>query len=75
MDKRFAPTLILVLVIIFLVAQVTGLVIALTREGTGLLWIMLLALVPLIIIAALITVYMERIREIDEEEKDDLSRY
>ena len=75
MDKRFAPTLILVLVIIFLVAQVIGLVIALTREGTGLLWILLLALVPLIIIGALITVYMERIREIDEEEKDDLSRY
>ena len=41
MDKRFGPTLVLILVIII----------------------------------ALISVYIERIKEIDEEEKDDLNQY
>lgn len=75
MDKRFAPTLILILAIFIILAQVTGLIIALGREGTGLFWILLLVLVPLIILGALISVYIERMKEIDEEEKDDLSKY
>ena len=75
MDKRFAPTLVLILVIFFILVQVIGLVIALTREGTGMFWILMLVLVPLVIVIALISVYIERIREIDEEEKDDLSKY
>jgi len=38
-------------------------------------WTLILAIVPLIIIIALITVYRESIQEIDEEKKEDLSKY
>lgn len=75
MNKRIAPTLILVLVIIFILLQTWGIIYALTQEGLGLFWKILIISVPLIILVALISVYVERLREIDEEEKDDLSKY
>ena len=75
MDKRIAPTIILILVIFFIVVEAGIIVVAVTREGLGIFWTTLLILVPLFIIAALIGVYIERMKEIDEEEKDDLSKY
>jgi len=75
MDKRIAPTVILIVLVLFILLQVGGLVFALTQEGIGLFWKILVVAVPLIFIIALFTVYMERIREIDEEESDDLSKY
>ena len=75
MDKRFGPTIVLILVIFFILVQAGVMVYAFTQEGLGLFWTWLIVLVPLIIIIALITVYIERIKEIDEEEKDDLSKY
>lgn len=75
MDKRIAPTIILIVLVFFILLQVGGLVFALTQEGIGLFWKILGVAVPLIFIIALFTVYMERIREIDEEENDDLSRF
>lgn len=75
MDKRVAPTIILVLVIFFILVEAGSLVFVFTREGLGFFWTMLLLIIPFAIIAALISVYLERLKEIEEEEKDDLSKY
>ncbi len=75
MDRKVAPTIIIILIIFFILVQ-TGVVIwALTSEGLGIFWNLILILVPLAFIGALIAVYIERMKEIDEEDKDDLSKY
>lgn len=75
MNQRVAPTIVLILVIFFILLEVGIVVYAIRQEGLGLFWTLLILLVPLVIIVALISVYIERIKEIDEEEKDDLSKY
>ena len=75
MDKRFGPTLVLILVILFILVEAGSLVFVFTREGLGVFWTMILLIIPFTIIVALISVYIERLKEIDEEEKDDLSKY
>jgi uncharacterized membrane protein YhaH (DUF805 family) len=75
MDKRIAPTIILILVIFFILVQAGVMIYVLKKEGLGLFWTLLLILAPLAIIVSLIAVYIERIKEIDDEEKDDLSKY
>ncbi len=75
MDKRFGPTLVLILVIFFILIYAGSLVTVFVKEGLGTFWTLILLIVPLVIIIALISVYIERIREIDEEEKDDLNQY
>jgi len=74
-DKRFGPTLVLILVIFFILVQAGTLVMVFIKEGLGIFWTLVLLITPLIIIVALITVYLERLKEIDEEEKDDLTKY
>lgn len=74
-DQRFAPTLILILVIFFILVYAGSLILLFIKEGLGIFWTLILAIVPLIIIVALISVYRERIKEIDEQEKEDLSKY
>lgn len=75
MNKKAAPTIILALVIIFILLQAGAVIYALTKGGLGVLLTVVILLVPLAIIAALVTVYIERMREIDEEDNDDLSKY
>ncbi len=75
MNKRVAPTIILVLITIFILLQAGAVVYALTKEGIGVFLTLVILLVPLAFIAALLAVYIERMKEIDEEEKDDLSKY
>lgn len=75
MDKRIAPSIILILVIFFILVQAGVMIYAFSEEGLGLFWKILISLVPLGIIAALIGVYLERIREIKEEDPEDLNRY
>jgi len=75
MDKRFGPTLVLILVIFFILVYAGSLITVFIQEGLGVFWTLVLLIVPLVIIIALISVYLERIKEIDEEEKDDLSQY
>jgi uncharacterized membrane protein YhaH (DUF805 family) len=75
MDKRFGPTIVLILIIFFILVQAGALVVVFVKEGLGIFWTVLLLLIPLVIIIALITVYLERLKEIDEEEKDDLTKY
>ena len=76
MDKRFGPTVVLVLVIFFILVWVGSLVTVFVKEGLGLFWTLLLLIAPLVIIIALISVYIERLKEIDEQEKDDdLNQY
>ncbi len=75
MNRRIAPTIIVVILVFFILLQAGTLVYAFTKEGLGILWKVLIVVIPLIIIAALISVYLERLREIKEEEKDDLSKY
>lgn len=75
MDKRFGPTLVLILVIFAILLWAGSLVTVFVKEGLGLFWTLVLLLAPLVIIIALISVYIERIKEIDEEEKDDLNQY
>jgi hypothetical protein len=75
MDKRIAPTLVLILVIFFILLEAGIIVFAIRQEGISFFWTLVLLIVPFVFIVALISVYMERIKEIDEEEKDDLSKY
>lgn len=75
MNKRIAPTVVLILVVFFILLQAGAIIYAMNKEGLGVFWTLLLILTPLAIIAALIAVYIERMKEIDEEEKDDLSKY
>jgi uncharacterized membrane protein YhaH (DUF805 family) len=75
MDKRFGPTLVLILVIFFILIYAGSLVTVFVKEELGILWTLILLIVPLVIIIALISVYVERLKEIDEEEKDDLNQY
>ena len=76
MDKRFGPTLVLILVIFFILVYAGSLVTVFIKEGLGIFWTLILLIVPLVIIIALISVYIERIKEIDEQEKDnDLNQY
>ena len=75
MNKRIAPTIVMILVIFFILLEAGIVVYAIRQEGLSFFWTLVILLVPLVIIGALISVYIERIKEIDEEEKDDLSRY
>lgn len=75
MNKRVAPTIVLILLIFFILVQAGVLIWVITTEGLGIFWSILLIAVPLAVIIALITVYIERLKEIGEEEKDDLSKY
>jgi hypothetical protein len=75
MDKRFGPTVVLILVIFFILVYAGSLVMVFVREELGTFWTLILLIVPLVIIIALISVYIERLKEIDEEEKDDLNQY
>jgi len=74
-NKRFGPTIVLILVVFFILVWAGGLVTVFVKEGLGIFWTVVLLIVPLAIIIALISVYIERIKEIDEEEKDDLTKY
>ena len=65
----------MILVVFFILVWAGSLVTIFVKEGLGLLWTLVLLIVPLVVIIALISVYIERIKEIDEEEKDDLSQY
>ena len=75
MYKRFGPTVVLILVIFFILVQAGSLVVVFIKEGLGIFWTLVLLLTPLVIIIALITVYLERMKELDEQEKDDLTKY
>jgi hypothetical protein len=75
MNKRIAPTIVLVVITFFIILQTVVMIYALSQGGLGLFWKILIILVPLLIFVALVWVYVERIQEIREEEKDDLSRY
>jgi hypothetical protein len=75
MDKRFGPTLVLILVIFFILAYAGTLVMVFVKEELGIFWTLTLLIVPLVIIIVLISVYIERLKEIEEEEKDDLNQY
>jgi len=75
MDKRFGPTLVMILVVFFILVWAGSLVTVFVKEGLGLFWTLVLLIVPLLVIIALISVYIERIKEIDEEEKDNLNQY
>lgn len=73
--KRFGPTIVMILVIFFILVWAGSVLTVFIKEGIGIFWTLVLLIVPLAIIIALITVYIERIKEIDEEEKDDLKKY
>jgi len=75
MDKRIAPTIVMILVIFFILLEAGIIVYAIRQEGLSFIWTLVILIIPLVIIIALISVYIERIKEIDEEGKDDLSKY
>ena len=75
MNKRVAPTIILVVITIFILLQAGAVIYVLASEGIGIFLTLVILLIPLAILAALLAVYTERIREIKEEEEDDLSKY
>jgi len=75
MKKRITPTIIVIIVVLFILVQASVLLFILRQEGLGLFWGILIGLIPLGIAATLVAVYIERIREIGEEEKDDLRKY
>lgn len=67
--------MVLILVIFFILVYAGSLVTVFIKEELGIFWTLVLLIVPLVIIIALISVYIERIKEINEEEKDDLNQY
>ena len=71
MNKRIAPTIVMILVIFFILLEAGIIVYAIRQEGLSFFWTLVILLVPIVIIGALISVYIERIKEIDEEEKND----
>jgi len=75
MNKRLGPTVVLILVIFFILVYAGILVAVFIKEELGIFWTLILLIVPLVIIIALISVYIERLKEIEEEEKDDLNQY
>lgn len=75
MKKGIAPTIIVIIVIFLILVQAAVLLFVFRQEGLGLFWAIVIALIPLGIAASLISVYIERIREIRDEGKDDLSKY
>lgn len=74
-NQRIGPTIVLILIIFFIMVQAGTVLYALTAEGIGLFWQLLIVLVPLLVIVALVSVYFERLREIRESEEDDLDKY
>jgi len=75
MDKRVAPTIVMILVIFFILLEAGIIIYAIRQEGLSFFWTLVILTIPIVIIIALISVYIERIKEIDEEGKDDLSKY
>jgi membrane protein DedA with SNARE-associated domain len=75
MDKRFGPTVVLILLVFFILVYAGSLITVFVKEGLGIFRTLILLIVPLVIIIALISVYIERIKEIDEEDEDDLRKY
>jgi len=75
MNKRLGPTIVLILVIFCILVYAGILVAVFIKEELGIFWTLILLIVPLVIIIALISVYIERLKEIEEEEKDDLNQY
>jgi len=75
MNKRIAPTIVVIIVGLYILVQAGVILYLFRKEGLGLFWIILIALIPLGIAVTLLAVYLERIREIKGEEEDDLSKY
>jgi uncharacterized membrane protein YdfJ with MMPL/SSD domain len=75
MNKRIAPTIVVIIVGLYILVQAGVILYLFRKEGLGLFWIILIALIPLGIAVTLLAVYLERIREIKDEEEDDLSKY
>lgn len=75
MDKRIAPTIILIVTIFLILAYTGVLLYAFSQEGLGLFWKMIIIIVPLGIIGALLGVYVERLKEIKDEDPEDMSKY
>jgi uncharacterized membrane protein (DUF485 family) len=75
MDKRFGPTIVMILLVFFILVYAGSLLTVFIKEGLGIFWTLVLLIVPLVIIIVLISVYIERIKEIDEENDDDLRKY
>jgi len=74
-DQRTGPTIVLILMVLFILIQAGAIIFALTKEGIGLFWKLLVVLIPLLVIVALISVYVERMQEIRDQERDDLDKY
>ena len=74
-NKRVAPTILVILIIIFILVQAGVIIWVLNKEGLGLFWTILILVIPLAIIWALIAVYIERLKEINDEDADDLRNY
>lgn len=75
MNKRTAPTIIVIMLVFLILTQAGVLLFIFRQEGLGLFWSILIGLIPIGIAGTLIAVYIERIREIRDEEKDDLNKY
>lgn len=75
MNKKIAPTIIVIVMLVYILIQAGVLLFVFNQEGLGIFWGILIALIPLGIAIALVAVYIERIKELREEEKDDLSKY
>lgn len=69
-DKRIAPTILVILIIVFVLIQAGVIIWALNKEGLGTLWTILILAIPFAVIWALIAVYIERLKEIDDENSD-----
>ncbi|MGL5257477.1 MAG: hypothetical protein ACRC76_10570 [Proteocatella sp.] len=75
--KKITPIIITIIVCFFITLYAFGFIMAALTESTLIIKIgaFALALIPIGIIIAMIFTLIERLKEIKEEDKDDLSKY
>ena len=75
MNKRIAPTLVVIVAAAYILLQGGIIIWALSQEGLALIWKILIGAIPLAFLIALASVYLERMKEIDEGAEDDVNKY
>lgn len=73
--KAVAPLIWVILFIIWIAGQSAAVWWGLTTEHTSTLLKIVIIIIPLALIAAILAVYIERVRELKRGQEDDLDKY
>ena len=75
MGRYIVPIMIVGLLLVFVILQAFGIIVAIDVFGGNILVKLLVIVIFLSILAALIAVLVQRLKEIKEDDEDDLSKY